>query len=128
MAKGTRRNHSAAFKAKVALEAIAGEKTLGELAQQYEVHPNQITTWKRQLTESAAGVFGKRGIHFAQVDVSFSPWTSRDLTPLAASTIRELCKSLMIGLQQRINVPTISCACVGHRGSPVLVVVRKRRG
>ena len=70
----------------------------------------------------------KRGIHFAQVDVSFSPWTSRDLTPLAASTIRELCKSLMIGLQQRINVPTISCACVGHRGSPVLVVVRKRRG
>ena len=59
MAKGTRRNHSAAFKAKVALEAIAGEKTLGELAQQYEVHPNQITTWKRQLTESAAGVFGK---------------------------------------------------------------------
>ena len=59
MTKGTRRNHSAAFKAKVALEAIAGEKTLGELAQQYEVHPNQITTWKRQLTESAAGVFGK---------------------------------------------------------------------
>ena len=43
----------------MALEAIAGEKTLGELAQQYEVHPNQITTWKRQLTESAAGVFGK---------------------------------------------------------------------
>ncbi len=59
MAKGTRRNHSAAFKAKVALEAIAGEKPLGELAQQYEVHPNQITTWKRQLIESAAGVFGK---------------------------------------------------------------------
>ena len=59
MAKGTRRNHSAAFKAKVALEAIAGEKTLGELAQHYEVHPNQITTWKRQLTVSAAGVFGK---------------------------------------------------------------------
>ena len=39
--------------------AIAGEKTLGELAQQYEIHPNQITTWKRQLTESAVGVFGK---------------------------------------------------------------------
>ena len=56
MAKGTRRNHSAAFKAKVALEAIACEKTLGELAQHYEVHPTQITTWKRQLTESAAGV------------------------------------------------------------------------
>ncbi|MDX9835916.1 MAG: helix-turn-helix domain-containing protein, partial [Desulfobulbus sp.] len=49
MAKGTRRDHSAAFKAKVALAAIAGEKTLGELAQQYEVHPGQITTWKRRL-------------------------------------------------------------------------------
>ena len=41
------------------MEAIAGEKTLGELAQQYEVHPNQITTWKRQLTKNAASVFGK---------------------------------------------------------------------
>ena len=59
MAKGTRRNHSAAFKARVALEAIVGEKTLGELAQHCEVHPTRITTWKRQRTESAAGVFGK---------------------------------------------------------------------
>ena len=69
MTKGTRRNHSAAFKAKVALEAIAGEKTLGELAQQYEVHPNQITTWKRQLTESAAGVFGKSSSRDQGADV-----------------------------------------------------------
>lgn len=57
MAKGKRRNHSAAFKAKVALTAIAGEKTLAELAQQFEVHPNQITTWKRQLCESAPDIF-----------------------------------------------------------------------
>ena len=59
MAKGTRRKHSAAFKAKVALAAIAGDKTLAELAQQFEVHPNQITTWKRQLNESAADIFDK---------------------------------------------------------------------
>lgn len=59
MAKGTKRKHSPAFKAKAALAAIAGDKTLAELATQFEVHPNQITTWKRQLTESAAGIFDK---------------------------------------------------------------------
>ncbi len=58
MAKRTRRTHSPAFKAKVALAALAGDKTLADLAQQFEVHPNQITEWKRQLGERAADVFG----------------------------------------------------------------------
>ena len=58
MTKRTRRNHSPAFKAKVVLAAIKGEKTLAELAQFFDVHPNQITTWKAQLLEGAAGVFG----------------------------------------------------------------------
>ena len=58
MTKRTRRNHSPAFKAKVALAAVKGEKTLAELAQQFDVHPNQITTWRGQLLEGAAGFFG----------------------------------------------------------------------
>ena len=58
MAKRARRTHNPAFKAKVALAAVKGEKTLAELAQQYDVHPNQITAWKAQLVDGAAGVFG----------------------------------------------------------------------
>jgi transposase len=58
MTKRPRRNHTPAFKAKVALAAVKGDKTLAELAQQYDVHPNQITQWKGQLLEGAADVFG----------------------------------------------------------------------
>jgi putative transposase len=55
-----RRQFSAEFKAKVALEAIRGRKTLAELAGEYEVHANQITQWKKQLLESLPEVFGRR--------------------------------------------------------------------
>jgi transposase-like protein len=58
MTKRTRRTHGPAFKAKVALAAVKGERTLAELAQQFDVHPNQITAWKAQLVGGAAGVFG----------------------------------------------------------------------
>ena len=58
MAKRTRRTHSAVFKVKVALAAMGGDKTLAEPAQRFEVHPNQITECKRQLSERAADIFG----------------------------------------------------------------------
>ena len=58
MTKRARRNHSPAFKAKVAVAALKGEKTLAELAQQFDVHANQITQWKAQLLGGAAGIFG----------------------------------------------------------------------
>ena len=57
MMRRARRNHSPAFKAKVALAAIRGEKTMSELAQQFDVHPNQIKQWKEQLLASVPEVF-----------------------------------------------------------------------
>ena len=53
-----RRNHAPGFKAKVALAALSGEGTLGELAERFDVHPNQIKQWKQQLFDQAAEVFG----------------------------------------------------------------------
>jgi transposase-like protein len=58
MSKRTRRNHGAEFKARAALAAIRGDKTLSELTEQFDVHPHQITEWKKQLLERAGEVFG----------------------------------------------------------------------
>jgi len=59
MTKRPRRNHTAVFKAKVALEAIKGEQTLVELAARFQVHPNQITEWKKQLLDKAPEIFDR---------------------------------------------------------------------
>jgi transposase-like protein len=55
-----RRNHSAKFKAQVALEAIRGEKTVAEIAAHHEVHPNQVTAWKTQVLENLGTIFGDK--------------------------------------------------------------------
>ena len=59
MKKG-RRNHSAEFKARVALEAVKGIKSMSELASEYEVHPNRISKWKKQVLEELPGIFSDR--------------------------------------------------------------------
>ena len=58
MSRRPRRNHSPAFKAKVALAAVRGEKTMAELGEQFDVHANQISTWRDQLLKGATDVFG----------------------------------------------------------------------
>ena len=61
MTRRSRRNHSAVFKAKVALAALKGDRTIAQLSDQFGVHVSQITTWKDQLQSSAANVFGPSG-------------------------------------------------------------------
>ena len=56
-----RRNHISSFKARIALAALKGDKTLAELAEQFDVHPNQIADWKKQLVGNAENIFGKGG-------------------------------------------------------------------
>ena len=55
----SRKNHTPAFKARVALAALKGEKTLSELASQFEVHPTQIRQWKRHLQQQATDLFSR---------------------------------------------------------------------
>ena len=61
MNRRPRRNRTPSFKAKVALAAVKGDRTLAQLAEQFDVHPNQITSWKAQLESGAADVFGPGG-------------------------------------------------------------------
>ncbi|MGY2843623.1 transposase [Bradyrhizobium sp. USDA 4509] len=61
MSRRPRRNHSAAFKAKVARAAVKGDRTIAQLAEHFDVHPNQITTWKSQLEASVSEIFGPGG-------------------------------------------------------------------
>jgi transposase len=65
MTRRKRRNHSTAFKAKVALAVVKGDHTLAELHEQFDVHPNQIQDWKKRLVEGAEDVFGGNAVEAA---------------------------------------------------------------
>ena len=69
MSRRPRRNHSATFKAKVALAALKGDKTLVELSKQFDVHQNQINEWRKQLLEKAAMAFGGDDTQAPTVDL-----------------------------------------------------------
>ena len=74
MTRRKRRNHSPGFKAQVAIAALKGDKTLAELAQQFDIHPNQIADWKAQLTERSAQVFGDTDLAWAgAIDLVIDP-------------------------------------------------------
>jgi transposase len=65
-----RRNHDAAFKARVALEALKGERTVSELAAAYQVHPTMIHQWKKALLEGAAGILERGGQAAATAEIA----------------------------------------------------------
>lgn len=67
--KRSRRNHTPAFKAKVALAAIKGDQTVAELAKRFDLHPNSIVQWKSQLLERAAEAFGGEGLRQSGPDI-----------------------------------------------------------
>jgi transposase-like protein len=110
MTRRTRRNHTAAFKAKVALAAVRRDKTLSELARMFAVYPNQITQWKSRLLEGAAGVFGAEGAGQAPtVDVKTLARFSRPplmerAHPLLQTVIRS---------EAQMGCPMVECIC--HR-------------
>jgi len=98
--KNKRRNHIAAFKAKVALAAAKGDKTIAELASQYEVHPSQIAKWKKQLLESLPEIFNCRRQNERQDQEAFTAQLYQQIGQLKVE-LDWLKKNLDLTLEQK---------------------------
>ena len=131
MTRRVRRNHSPTFKAKVALAAIKGEKTLADLAQQFDVHPNQITQWRSQLLDGAAGVFGSEAKSEAAaptIDVkheaSHVAGTCGVAAPGGVARFGEQAADQLVGhVEHRGPLATVT---VKRSGLDIVVTLRKR--
>ena len=103
MTRRARRTHAPAFKAKVAIDALKGEKSLTELAQIYDVHPNQVIAWKGHLLEGAPALFGgaSAGVDAAQaVDVKLLHAKIGELTLENDFLVRALNKARTAGVKR----------------------------
>jgi transposase-like protein len=134
MSKRPRRNHSPAFKAKVVLAAIKGDRTVAQLSDQFDIHPNQVATWKAQLEGAAAEVFGPGGGGKAAtppIDVKALHGKIGELT----SDSPRLC-ALVDRVQNRLDIlidlktggrfPCCDCSNVGLPGAFCIPQVSRR--
>jgi transposase len=120
-----RRNHTATFKAKVALAAIKGEKTVSELAQECDVHANRITQWKSPLLEVATGVFGGE----AKAESATATVSLKTLhAEIGELTLENNClggaltkAGLLMGIEAIYRQPNTSKPAPGHKGYPYLL-------
>ena len=108
-----RRNHDAGFKARVALEAVKGERTVSELAAEYGVHPTMIHQWKKALLEGASDIFERGGKKKAEVDEE----TVRSLH----AKIGELAVANDLSEEKIVNWRADACRCAVQQRSYVLV-------
>ena len=102
MSQNKRKQHSAQFKAKVALEAIKGEKTIAEIASHYSIHPTMIHNWKRQLLEGASELF-ERGSKTSSVE----PQTQAQIDELYRQIGQlKVERDFLVSRSARLGLPT----------------------
>ena len=116
MTRRKRRNHSPVFKAQVATAALKGDKTLAELAQQLDIHPNQIADWKTQLMERSAQVFGDAAAKAIEPDIKTMQAKIGQLTLENDFLENALTKAGLLSARRGLTAPT-TCRSFGNARS-----------